>query len=60
MEFPGHNKNGDHHESIDMLTKAEAETMEEFVRMKMQERSERALVEWNNESAATRLAKFIT
>lgn len=33
--------------------------MEQFVRMKMQEHSERALAEWSDESAATRLAKFI-
>ncbi|KAI0472601.1 hypothetical protein GGR56DRAFT_651102 [Xylariaceae sp. FL0804] len=58
-EFFGHNENGDHHERLGMLTKAEAETMEQFVRMKMQERSERALAEWNDESAAIRLAKFI-
>ncbi|KAK0391426.1 hypothetical protein NLU13_0926 [Sarocladium strictum] len=58
-EFFGHNENGDHHERLGMLTKAEVKNMEQFVRMKMQEHSERALAEWNDESAATRLAKFI-
>ncbi|KAF9769362.1 hypothetical protein IL306_013231, partial [Fusarium sp. DS 682] len=58
-KFFGHNENGDHHARLGMLTKAKAETMEQFVRMKMQERGERALVEWDDESAAARLAKFI-
>lgn len=56
--FFGHNENGDHRERLGMLTKAEAETMEQFVKMKMQERSERALAEWNDESAAARLSQF--
>lgn len=40
------------------ITKAEAENMEHFVKRKMQERSERTLAEWDDESAASRLAKF--
>ena len=58
-EFYGHNENGDYRERLRMFTKAEAENMEQFVRMKMREHSERALAEWNDESAATRLANFI-
>ena len=58
-EFFGHNENGDHHQRLGMLTKVEAEIMEQFVMMKMQERNERALTEWSGESAATKLAKFI-
>ncbi|KAH9883479.1 hypothetical protein F4778DRAFT_788550 [Xylariomycetidae sp. FL2044] len=57
-ELFGHNEDGDHHERLSMLTKTESEKTEQFVRMKIQEQGEPALVEWNDESAATRLAKF--
>lgn len=58
--FFGHNENADHRARLGLLTEAEAQEMEEFVRMKMQECGERALVEWDDESAAARLAKFST
>lgn len=58
-KFFGHNENGDYHARLGMFTKAEAETMELFVRMKMLEHGERVLVEWDDESAAARLAKFM-
>ncbi|KAF7553017.1 hypothetical protein G7046_g7223 [Stylonectria norvegica] len=58
--FFGHNEDGDHHARLDLLTEAETEAMELFVKMKMQEEhGERALVEWDDESAAARLAKFM-
>ena len=52
-------ENGDHYARLEMLTKGEKENMEEFVRMKMQEDAERVLVNWDDGSAAARLAKFM-
>jgi hypothetical protein len=57
--FFGPNEDADHHARLDSLTQEQAEAMEPFVKMKMEESKERILVEWDEGAAAAHLARFM-
>jgi len=57
--FFGPNEDADHHARLDSLTREQAEAMEPFVKMKMEESKERVLVQWDDEDAAAHLAKLM-
>lgn len=55
----GANEDGDYKARLGLLSEQEAEAMEPFVKMKMDEAKERLLVEWEHETANAHLAKVL-
>ncbi|KAF5020382.1 hypothetical protein F66182_7590 [Fusarium sp. NRRL 66182] len=56
----GPNEDGDHKARMDVLSEGELIAIEPFVRMKLEERKHRVLVEWEEEAAISHLAKILT
>ncbi|KND88441.1 hypothetical protein TOPH_07035 [Tolypocladium ophioglossoides CBS 100239] len=57
--FFGHNEDREYHARLNLLTKEEIEAMETLVKIKMEERKVRKLVEWDHNSAVAQIAKVI-
>lgn len=57
--YLGANEDGDYKARLGLLSEQEAEAMEPFVKMKMDEAKERLLVEWEHETANAHLAKVL-
>lgn len=55
----GANEDGDYTARLGLLSEQEAEAMEPFVKMKMDEAKERLLVEWEHKTASAHLAKVL-
>lgn len=55
----GANEDGDYKARLGLLSEEEAEAMEPFVKIKMDEAKERLLVEWEREMASAHLAKVL-
>ena len=56
--FFGPNEVADHHARIELLTDEEKSMMEDLVKVKKEESTERILPEWDDKSAAEHLARF--
>lgn len=57
--FFGENDGGDHRKRLDLLAKEEIEAMEALVKIKMEEKANRKLTQWDYDSAVARLAKIM-
>ncbi|POR37530.1 Uncharacterized protein TPAR_02269 [Tolypocladium paradoxum] len=55
----GHNEDQDYHARLNLLAKEEIGAMETFVKMKMEEREDRTLVQWDHDSAVAQIAKVL-
>ncbi|KAI0118226.1 phosphotransferase family protein [Nemania sp. FL0031] len=56
-KYFGPNDEADYHARLDLLTEKEKEAMEPFVKMKMEEKQERIIVDWNDDDAVAHLAR---